>query len=262
MNEEAVQAALREIPLGGLRVFERLGSTNDEARAWASGGALDLSLVLADEQTQGRGRSDRRWYTPAGTALAFSLILRPSATEAAFPMRLSGVASLAVADALARVGLHPGIKWPNDVLVGGRKLAGILVESVWNDNALDACILGIGINVLAGSAPSAEDVSFPATTVEDELKRLPDRLALLRDVLAALLEWRGKLASKEFIAAWENRLVFRGENVTLSTEGRDEVEGTLVGLDTDGSLLLLSGRDRVRMQIGELRLRQTSDRIA
>ncbi len=261
MDVDSVRAALRELPLGGLRVFERMGSTNDEALAWATRGARDLSLVLADEQTKGRGRSNRRWHTPAGTALAFSLILRPTAPEAKFPMRLSGLASVAIADALAAVGLQSAIKWPNDVLVGGRKLAGVLVECTWKGVALNSCVVGIGLNVFVASIPAAKDLRYPATSVETELGRPPERLALLHDVLAALFQWRDRIATAEFKAAWENRLAFRGEKVILSNEERDDLQGTLVGLDADGSLLLMTGEDCLRVQMGELRLRQSGDKI-
>ena len=104
MDEAQVKAALRALPLSGLRVFATLGSTNDEALAWAASGAEDLSLVIADEQTAGRGRSNHHWYTPPGAALAFSLILRPTAYEAAHATRFSGLGALAVADSLLTAG--------------------------------------------------------------------------------------------------------------------------------------------------------------
>ena len=261
MDETAARAALREVPLGGLRVFAQVASTNDEALAWAADGAEDLSLVVADEQTAGRGRARRRWYTPAGSALAFSLILRPSAAEAARAPRLSGLAALAVADALAGLGLVPEIKWPNDVLVRGRKLAGVLAESLWTGMTLSATVLGIGINVLSGSAPTSPDVAFPVTTVETELKAAPNRWELMRETLSATIRWRSRIASDEFIRAWESRLVYRGEQVIVTTEGHGDLEGTLVGLDADGSLLLRTNHDTVRVKMGDLHLRLASDRI-
>ena len=261
MAETAVRAALREVPLGGLRVYGQLGSTNDEALAWAAGGAEDLSLVVADEQTAGRGRARRRWYTPAGSALAFSLILRPSAAEAARAPRLSGLAALAVADALAGLGLVAAIKWPNDVLVRGRKLAGILAESLWTGMTLSATVLGIGINVLSGSAPTSPEVAFPVTTVETELNAAPNRWELMRETLSAIIRWRSRIASDEFISAWERRLIYRGEDVIVTTEGHGDFEGTLVGLDADRSLLLRTNHDTVRVEIGDLHLRPASDRI-
>lgn len=261
MDEGAVRAALREVPLGGLRLYAQLGSTNDQALAWAADGAEDLSLVVADEQTAGRGRASRRWYTPPGTALAFSLILRPSAAEAACAPRLSGLAALAVADAVASLGLVPAIKWPNDVLVRGRKLAGILAESVWNGMTLGATVLGIGINVLSGSAPASHDVAFPVTTAETELHAAPNRWELMGETLSAIIRWRSQMGSDEFLAAWESRLAYRGEEVIVTSEGQRDLEGTLAGLDTDGSLLLRTNRHTLRVKIGDLHLRPASDKI-
>ncbi|MGE5072265.1 MAG: hypothetical protein ACM3MF_02470, partial [Anaerolineae bacterium] len=99
MNEHEIKAALAGIPLGGLRFFQSTRSTNDEALDWAASGAKDVSLVMADEQTAGRGRAGRQWFTPPGTALAFSVILRPTADERAFPARITGLAALALIQA-------------------------------------------------------------------------------------------------------------------------------------------------------------------
>src|SRR5574338_551328 len=110
MNQNQLQRALARLPLGEVRYFESIGSTNNEALAWAAGDARDLSLVIADAQTAGRGRLDRKWFTPGGTALAFSLILRPTAQEKPHLTRIVGLAALAVADALRTRGLIAQIK--------------------------------------------------------------------------------------------------------------------------------------------------------
>jgi len=255
MDETSIKAALRDLPLGGLRVFQRIGSTNDEALAWAAQGAGDASLVVADEQTAGRGRSGRRWQTPPGSALAFSVILRPTQLETNAASRLAGLGSMAVADALAELELSPEIKWPNDVLLAGRKVAGVLAESVWIGMRLSACVLGIGINVLMSSAPPADEVTFPATAIEAELGDAPNRLEILRATLAALFQWRHQLPFDEFMAAWQARLAYRGEQVTLHGDGSRVVNGVLKGLDTDGCLLLQTGTQLLRLQAGELALR-------
>src|SRR5512146_539455 len=132
MNPNELKKALSKLPVGDVRYFDTIGSTNNEALAWATSGAKDLSLVIADEQSAGRGRLDRKWYTPKGTALAFSLILRPTAQENPYLTRMVGLAALAITDALQTRGLSAQIKWPNDVLLNGSKVAGILIESVWS----------------------------------------------------------------------------------------------------------------------------------
>src|SRR5512144_1769195 len=160
MNQNELKQALSKLPLGGIRYFDTIGSTNTEALAWATSGAKDLSLVIAEEQTAGRGRLDRKWYTPRGAALAFSLILRPTAEEKPFLTRTVGLAALAIADALRTRGLVAQIKWPNDVLLDGCKVAGILVESVWSGEEVDCVVIGVGINVLKGAVPSADLLQF------------------------------------------------------------------------------------------------------
>src|SRR5512147_2453471 len=162
MNQIELKKALLKLPLGDVRYFDSIGSTNNEALAWAAGGARDMSLVIADEQTAGRGRLDRKWYTPKGTALAFSIVLRPTANERPHLPRLVGLAALAVAVSLRKQGLDARIKWPNDVLIQNHKVCGILIESVWSGEDVDCVVIGIGINILEGSVPPEERLQFPA----------------------------------------------------------------------------------------------------
>jgi BirA family biotin operon repressor/biotin-[acetyl-CoA-carboxylase] ligase len=260
MQESEVRAALRDVPLGGLRFFQQVGSTNDAALAWAGEAAPDLALVVADEQTAGRGRAGRQWHTPPGKALAFSLVMRPTAEEASWAPRLPGLGCLAVTDALAELELEAAIKWPNDVLLGGKKVTGVLAESVWIGESLSATILGVGINVLEGSTPGPGTL-FPATTIESAIGRPTDRLRLLRACIAALLRWRSQLASDRFWRAWQDRLAYVGQTVTLTGGGRHDMEGVLVGLERDGSLLLRAEDATVRVEAGDIHLRRSNDRI-
>ncbi|MDO8754399.1 MAG: biotin--[acetyl-CoA-carboxylase] ligase, partial [Anaerolineales bacterium] len=175
MNEHSLKKTLSKLNIGGLRYFDSVGSTNDEALAWAAGDAKDFSIVIADEQTQGRGRLNRRWFTPKGSALAFSLILRPSARFAqhAHLSRTVGLTALSIAESCSRLGLAPRIKWPNDILLNGKKTAGVLVETVWSGAEVDSLVIGVGINVYKTSVPPVEALQFPATSIEDELGRQP-----------------------------------------------------------------------------------------
>lgn len=256
MNQDQLQNALSDLPLGDVRFFPSIGSTNDEALVWAAQGAPDLSLVVADEQTAGRGRSGRKWFTPPGAALAFSLILRPPAAASPLHSRTVGLAALAVADSLRTRSLASQIKWPNDILLDGRKVAGILLESVWIGAQVDFAILGIGINVSRSAVPPAAALNFPATSIEESLGAALDRQLLLHDILAALIRWRGKLATDEFMHAWEERLAFRGQFVQVEEGGRLALTGRLAGLEPDGSLRL-EGEDggRLTVYFGDVRLR-------
>ena len=256
MNLNELNKTLSKLPLGDIKYFESIGSTNDEALAWAANDAKDLSLVIADEQTAGRGRLDRKWFTPPGTALAFSLILRPTTDERPYLSRIVGLAALAVTDTLRARRLTPQIKWPNDVLLLGHKVAGILVESVWTGEDIDCVVIGIGINVLKGSVPPQELLHFPATSLEDELDDPPDRLALLFDILSTLINLRPQLGTDEFLSRWAQSLAFLGEQVQIEVEEKPPVVGQVLGLEQDGSLRLRDGHDKtVTVRFGDVRLR-------
>ena len=253
--QKEIQAKLSPLNLGTIHYFDSIGSTNDEALAWAAQGAADLSLILADEQTSGRGRAGRKWASPRGMALALSLILRPAANEADSPSLFTGLAALALVDALKLHGLAAQIKWPNDILINRKKCAGILVESVWTGDALDAVVIGIGVNVLSGSAPPEEALLFPATSLESELGKPLDRIDLLRDVLSALLKWRPLMGQQDFIQAWESELAFKGESVHVWQDNEAPIAGRVMGLAPDGNLRLLSNDKIVTVHFGEIHLR-------
>jgi len=256
MDEQILRKSLSDIPLGGLRIFEQTGSTNDIALAWAADGAPDLALVYAEEQTSGRGRGDRRWFTPPGTALAFSLVLRPlPGEEYSVPLH-TGLGAIAVCEALGMRGLHPEIKWPNDVLLSRRKVCGILTEAVWMGEKVDNIVLGIGVNVKPEAVPPPDQLNFPATSLEAEMGKSVDRLTLLKDILQAILYWRSLLTKDVFPNAWENYLAFRGEQVEIRAEGAATRTGRVEGLERDGSLCLRSQDGQIFMvQFGEVHLR-------
>ena len=256
MDERILRKALSDIPLGGLRTFDRTGSTNDIALAWATHGAPDLALVYAEEQTSGRGRGDHRWFTPPGTALAFSLVLRPLPGEAQSVPLFSGLGAMAVCYALGMRGLHPEIKWPNDVLLNRRKVCGVLAEAAWMGEEAVSFILGIGVNVKPEAVPTSDQLNFPATCIEAEMGKGVDRWSLLKDILEALLYWRGLLTKDIFPKTWEKNLAFRGERVEIWTEGVPARTGQVEGLERDGSLRLRSHDGQVfTVQFGELHLR-------
>ncbi len=262
MDEGELQAALAGLPLGGLRFYASTGSTNDEALAWAAEGARDLSVVVADAQTAGRGRAGRKWHTPPTVALALSVVLRPLSVERLLPGRVAGLAALALVQCCKGLGLEPQIKWPNDILLGGRKVAGILVESAWAGNSLDAAVIGIGVNVAAAAVPTADQLSFPATSLEQELGRTLNRAGLIREILAALQSWRERIGGREFIEAWEEALAFKGQQVAVGLDGEPPLNGTLLGLEPDGSLRLSSEEMPTIVHFGEIHLRPRDDRIA
>jgi BirA family biotin operon repressor/biotin-[acetyl-CoA-carboxylase] ligase len=260
MDQASLQTLLSDLSLGSVRYFATVGSTNDLAARWADAGAPDLSLVVADEQTAGRGRLNRRWITLPGAALAFSLVLKD--TGEADILRYTALGALAVCDALnaALLPMLPAlIKWPNDVLAARRKLAGVLAEAHWRGETLTAVILGIGINVAPPSVPPDEQLNYPATCVEAVVESPVDRWGLLHAVLEKLLFWRERLSTSEFAMAWGARLAFRGEWVQVSFEAQPPLEGQVLGLTAEGRLRL---RDRQgafhELHGGELNVRPLS----
>ncbi|HEY3310586.1 MAG TPA: biotin--[acetyl-CoA-carboxylase] ligase [Anaerolineales bacterium] len=256
MSKPELEAALRNLTLGGLSYLASTRSTNDEALAWAASGAQDLSLVVADEQTSGRGREGRRWFTPPGAGLAFSLVLRPGEAMREQTGRFSGLGALALLMALRRRGLEAQIKWPNDVLIRRRKVAGILVETVWMGTEVESLVLGMGVNVSPAALPPADQLNFPATCVETELGAKVPRYELLRDVLEELIGLRAELASDGFIEAWQDALAFRNETVHIWQGGGQPFSAVLLGLDSDGSLRVRSpGGEERSIHFGEVHLR-------
>ena len=254
MNEATLQERLLGLPLGKIRYFESTHSTNDEALAWAAEGAPDLSIVIADEQTAGRGRLNRKWFTPMGTALAFSIVLRPLAGS--HLSRTVGLAGLSIADSLAMHGLTPSIKWPNDILLNGKKAAGILVEAVWSGAEIDSLVVGMGVNVHQESVPPSEYLQFPATSIEAELGDTPNREELVRTILSALIARRPQVDSNEFIRSWEDLLAFRGEQVQINTGDPQPLVGELLGLEPDGGVRLRDPHGQtLTVRFGDVSLR-------
>lgn len=266
MDQKTLENLLSDLPLGAVRYYNLVGSTNDLAKRWAEAGAPDQSLVVADEQSAGRGRMNRHWFTPPGSALAFSLLLKPNKEEiTAHAAQFTALGALAVCETLnaAFSPLLPAqIKWPNDVVATRCKLAGVLAETHWRGEQPLAVILGIGINVAPESVPPEEMLNFPATCVEAALEKAVDRWELLHAVLKTLLELRQRVGTEELIKAWEWRLAFRGEWVQLLVPDQPPIEGQVLGLFPDGSLKLKLHSGEVNgYQIGEVHLRQTDKAI-
>lgn len=226
-----------------VRRYTSITSTNDSALDWAMHGAPDYGLVFADHQSAGRGRLDRTWITHPGTALAFSLILHPKPGESKMATLFSPLAALAFCDALQnypvlRKPKACEIKWPNDVLLHGRKAAGILVESIWLGNKMHSAVIGMGINIQPESVPAQKDLLFPATCVETETGNPIDRFDLLHNIIENLISLRAILLEKEFIARYEHLLAFKGQRVAIHDENRATTYGIVSGISANGDLLL------------------------
>jgi BirA family biotin operon repressor/biotin-[acetyl-CoA-carboxylase] ligase len=226
-----------------LHFHRTLGSTNDEAAALARQGAPEWMLVVADEQTSGRGRGGRSWLTPPGSAIALTILLRPPALPPEAVTGWSAVGALAVADALEAQGADARIKWPNDVLLDGKKVAGVLAEGSWSGEALEYVVVGVGVNVTPASVLKEVRLDYPTTYAEAAVGHSIDRHALLADIVAGMRRWYPRVGSEELVAAWERRLAFRGREVWITDEvGSNAHRGTVEGLLPDGRLVLRTGQ--------------------
>jgi BirA family biotin operon repressor/biotin-[acetyl-CoA-carboxylase] ligase len=223
-------------------------STQELARAAAETGAPHGSVYLADWQRAGRGRRGRAWLAPPGTSLLFSVLVRDCQLA---PFAQTAACTLALCRALQREGLTPAIKWPNDVLLSDRKVAGVLAERV-SGAGQDYQVVGIGLNVRYGAA---RDALPPLATAIDwdlgrPLARGPLLGALLRE-LAPLLAAPATAWEAELYGEWLGRLWRRQQTVRLA-QGAETLEGMVEGAATDGTLLL-------RLPDGALRRITTGD---
>ena len=233
--------------------LDQATSTQDRAKIEAESGAPDGTAVLADEQTQGRGRFQRTWVSPKGGAILLSLILRPSPDVAA---SLPIVTSLAVAKAVRQAtGLHAGIKWPNDIQIGGKKLAGILLDATLRGERIEYVIAGIGLNV--GIDPAVHpDIADIATSLSREAGRPVGRLPVFSRVMQEMESlYDTAKRGESLVDEWKTLLVTLGQRVRVTWQPAagaigwqedgvaEDVDGkgALLLRKADGSLITVSG---------------------
>jgi BirA family biotin operon repressor/biotin-[acetyl-CoA-carboxylase] ligase len=231
-----------------LLIRDSVGSTNDEIRALAQAGAPDGRVLLAERQTAGRGRRGAAWFSPGGESLAFSILVRPQEPKALWP-RLALAAGLAVAEAIEGICPGVGIKWPNDVWIHQRKVAGILVEA-----GADFAIVGIGLNINTTAFPP--EVAEIATSLKIEAGHTLDRPETLAAVLSHFARRQRQIGAEfhEILAAIRLRCVLTGKSVSLSTPN-GPLHGSVEGIAPGGELLLRtsSGLERL-IQADEIRI--------
>ncbi len=223
-----------------LITFARIDSTQRWARGWAELGAGEGLAVQADEQTAGRGRLQRSWWSPPDSGLYLSVLLRPRIPLTQAP-RLTMLAALAAADACAQIaGIRPQAKWPNDLIWQGRKLAGILTELGQAEGQLRYAVIGLGLNVnthfqgdLAGTATSLAAITARRTA-----------LPTARDAFLAALARRYDrfLAGESPHTAWQQDLAPLGRRVRVEQPNRPDLVGQAVGVHPDGALLVCDDR--------------------
>ncbi|MDR0965549.1 MAG: biotin--[acetyl-CoA-carboxylase] ligase [Myxococcales bacterium] len=249
LSPERVTALLDTRWLGrSLRCLASVTSTSDVARADGRAGAPHGHVVLAEFQTSGRGRRGRVWLAPPGQNLALSMLLRPSLPIDMAPT-LTLIAALACRDTLAEWGVTASIKWPNDLLIDGRKVAGILSEMGLANGKLDQVIIGIGLNVNLDPRALPEPVSETATSLAAHLGQPLDRASLLACLLRHLEAAFDEMARgdvERLLDRYSRHSATLGQRVRVQLEGTPPFEGVAIGLTRRGAL-------RVQHDSGEIR---------
>ncbi len=235
-----------------IEYFDHCGSTNDIAKRLAREGLKEGTLVICEEQKAGRGRLGREWISPMG-GLWFSVILRPSISPGEAP-KLGFITSLGVARALRRLyGLDARLKWPNDILIGGKKVCGVLVEVEAEMDILHFAVVGVGLDANLSIENFPEEVREIATTLRVELRKDVDRAKLLAEVLAELEENYKSFTVHGFEPLLQDYIDLcstLGKEVRVVQQDR-EIKGKAVEIDDEGALVLLTPKGRVRITYGD-----------
>ena len=233
-------------------VFDLVISTNDVLWELADRGAEEGTAVFAEEQTRGRGRLGRSWWSPRGRGIWMSVLLRPPLREESIPMTTI-LGALAASDAIHAVTMLPvAVRWPNDVLVEGRKAAGVLAEARQSTKGREL-VLGIGMNVNVSRSEMPPEIADAATSLSEATGEPVDRTELARCLLAELNRWyERQLAGQieEINLRWRALSATLGRNIVLEEHGR-RYEGTVIDVDASLGLALRLGRGTIRHFRGE-----------
>lgn len=238
-----------------IHYFHTLESTNSKAYELATQGAEEGEVVIAESQTKGRGRLGRSWFSPPYLNLYLSVILRPKIPPQQAPL-ITLMAAVATAEAIEKSsGLRPSIKWPNDILLGGRKMAGLLNEIKSETDQIDFVILGIGINLNMDQKMFPKGIRPLATSLKRESGRSISRAELLSALLQKLEEWYSVFLKEDgsvILNAWRRRAQIKGKRVRVTSFG-ETLSGTAVDIDSEGALIIeTKNGERKRVVAGDV----------
>lgn len=260
LDIEAIRDRLSTQTVGGrIALYQEIPSTNAALRDLTRAGAPEGTVVVAEGQTAGRGRAGKPWFSPPGVNLYASVLFRPAISPRAAQV-FSFIASLALTDAIRGLGLWAGIKWPNDILVNRKKVAGMLAELATLGDRVEYVILGVGVNLnvereaLLGALGEA---GRWATSLREALGRPIDRNAFAAEYLNALDRWLAVFEEQgeaALLRAWADRDILTGRRVEVREEG-GSLDGRVVGVDPEGHLQVADSLGGVhRVVAGEVRV--------
>jgi BirA family biotin operon repressor/biotin-[acetyl-CoA-carboxylase] ligase len=236
--------------------FDSIASTNTHAKNFSTEETQDGTVIIAEEQTLGRGRFNRKWQSEKGKNLTFSVILQPK-----YQLENIGLLPICTGGAIAKVierhmDLKTECKWPNDILINGKKVCGILIESISSENLINRVILGIGINV--NQEIFSDDIINTAASIKLSNGKTVDRIQLLAGVLKSLDEMYINIQNGNFdipLSEWLSRSSMFGKEITVR-QGDKILRGRAVRLDNDGSLVLNCEGKEMKVFSGDVTIRK------
>ena len=242
-----------------IHYFHTLDSTNSKAYQLALNGAEEGEVVIAESQEKGRGRLGRHWFSPPFLNLYLSVVLRPKISPHQAPL-ITLMAAIATVDAIQKFsGLLPLIKWPNDILLRDRKVAGLLNEIHSEMDRIHFVILGIGVNLNMDRKMFSKEIRPVATSLKIEMEQSISRKAFLQFLLQELERWYMvfmKQGSAVILKAWRDRAHIKGRRVKVTSFGETLV-GIAVDVDSDGALILeTADGKRKRVVAGDIEYRK------
>ena len=215
--------------------YDTIGSTNDKAKSLANKGAPEGTIVIANQQTAGRGRYTRKWYTTKNNNLAVSFILRPKifANKPWLHTIMAGVATALAIEKSCKITTQ--IKWPNDIWINQKKVAGILVESTFQSLNPQWIVIGIGININS-SPPSNIDFSYPVSCIANIIGKKLNRVTVLHTLVHNLAKLYTNANCLNLIHQWNQRMLWKNKHIKITTSNNNTITGIALGISNNGIL--------------------------
>lgn len=259
LSAGGIASFLRDKSYGDkITVYKSIKSTSQTAKELATAGAEHGTIIIADCQTEGRGRYGRKFHSPAGHGIYMSLILHPQRLAFDSPTLITAFAALAVCEAIEAVtGRKPGIKWVNDIFLEGKKICGILTEAVTNfeNGSIEWVVVGIGINFSTPHTLFPEELGGIAGSIFTDGKPTAARNQLAAEIINKLLTPEKPCNKSQILAEYKKRLIMLGQTVTVTGAGKD-YEATAMDIDELGRLIVKCGNGSTKaLSSGEISIK-------